>query len=175
MVVRKRLELSGPAMAFVTTTIRNWNPIFADDNLARMALEQLRETLAFYKVLVAAFVLMPSHLHALLGFKKIEELSKVIQSFKGLTAKKLRPIMPQNKFPNFYQGEQFNLWRPRFDELIVWSEKQFNVKINYIHNNPVKAGLCDLAVDFRYSSAADWIKGENGIIRVDKNWSWQET
>ena len=172
MVVRKRLELTGPAMAFVTTTVKDWNPIFSDSRFAIPTLKQLDETLTFHKVSLTAYVLMPSHLHVLLGFKNIEKLSEVIQSFKSLSSKRLRTHLPQKEFSVFYDGEKFQLWKPRFDDLIIWSEKQFRIKIDYIHNNPVKAGLVERAGDYTFSSARDWMDGVTGIIPVDKSWSW---
>ena len=99
-------------------------------------------------------------------------MSEVIQSFKGLSAKRLRILLPQKEFPVLYDGHKFQLWKPRFDDLIIWSEKQFRIKIDYIHNNPVKAGLAGSSVDYTFSSARDWLDEETGILSVDKNWSW---
>lgn len=161
-------------MAFVTTTVKNWAPVLSDQNLAKLVLRQLDETLTHYKASLAAYVVMPSHIHALLGFSKIEKLSEVIQSFKGLSAKSLKSMLSQREFAIFYDGERFNFWKPRFDDLIIWSEKQFRIKIDYIHNNPVKAGLVNQPVDYIFSSAKDWLKGEAGIIPVDRNWTWLE-
>jgi putative transposase len=172
MVVRKRLQLTGTAMAFVTTTAKNWTPIFSDPRIAMPTLYQLNETLSFYHVSLAAYVLMPSHLHTLLGFRNIVMMSEVIQSFKSLSSKRLRELLPQKEFAVFYNAEKFQLWKPRFDDLIIWSEKQFRIKIEYIHRNPVKAGLVASEVDYSLSSAGDWMGEGKGIIPVDKNWSW---
>ena len=161
-------------MAFVTTTVKNWAPVLSDQNLAKLVLRQLDETLNHYKASLAAYVVMPSHIHALFGFRKIEKLSEVIQSFKGLSAKKLRELLPQDDFAIFYNGDKFTFWKPRFDDLIILSEKQFRIKIDYIHNNPVKAGLAKQPVDYAFSSAKDWLKGEAGIIPIDRNWTWLE-
>ncbi len=140
-------------MAFITTTAKDWTPIFSNPKFAFSTLQQLNETLAFYQVSLAAYVLMPTHLHTLLGFRNIETMSEVIQSFKSLSSKRLRLLLPQREFPVFYDGDKFQLWKPRFDDLIIWSEKQFRIKINYIHNNPVKAGLVKREVDYSFSSA----------------------
>ena len=161
-------------MAFVTTTVKDWQPVFSDLSIANLILRQLDETLTHYKASLAAYVVMPSHIHALLGFRNIEKLSEVIQSFKGLSAKKLRELLPQDDFAIFYNGDKFTFWKPRFDDLIIWSEKQFRIKIDYIHNNPVKAGLVNQPVDYIFSSAKDWLKGEAGILPVDRNWTWLE-
>jgi putative transposase len=59
---------------------------------------------------------------------------------------------------------------PRFDDVIIYGRKQFRVKLNYIHGNPVKAGLVANAIDYKYSSAKDWLTDQKGPIDIDKNY-----
>jgi hypothetical protein len=40
-----------------------------------------------------------------------------------------------------------------FDDLVMSSKKQFRIKLEYIHNNPAKAGLITAAVGYPYSSS----------------------
>src|SRR5574341_38594 len=174
MVVRKRLDISGPAMAYVTTTVKDWRPVFSDKERASLILKQLQETLVYHRVSLVAYVLMPSHLHTLLGFRAIEDLSEVIQGFKSLSSKRIRPLMPMIDFPDFYDGDKFQFWKPRFDDLIIWSKEQFKTKIDYIHNNPAKAGLVASAEEYEFSSAVDWLKGVSGGLVIDKNWTWTD-
>jgi len=172
MVVRKRLDITGPAMVFVTTTVKEWTPLFENTPCAQAALKQLAETLDRYNVSLSAWVLMPSHLHVMLGLPEIELLSKVIGSFKSLAARRLRPIVPSKWRDVFETGGKFSLWRPRFDDLVIWSEKQFRVKVEYIHSNPVRAGLVAKAEDYPLSSAGDWLCGRPGKMAVDREWNW---
>ena len=162
MVIRKRLPLTGSAMVFVTTTVRNWQPIFRNDRAAKLVALQMQETSSYYRTEIVGWVIMPTHVHALLGFAQIENMSRLMQSFKSLTARRLAA-----------EGlSDARLWQPRFDDVIVWSEEQFRVKLSYIHNNPVKAGLVEDACTYRWSSARDWLLDEAGEIPVSKNWSW---
>ena len=117
---------------------------------------------------------MPSHLHALLGFREITELSRFMQTFKSLSAHRLQPHLPRDLLKSFQQEGGFHFWKPRFDDVVIWSERQFKIKVDYIHNNPVKAGLVGQATEYFVSSAGDWILGKPGLISIDKNWSWVE-
>jgi len=47
-------------------------------------------------------------------------------------------------------------------------------KINYIHNNPLKAGLVKSAADYRWSSFRSFYFGEAEPIDVDKDWWWPD-
>ena len=173
MVAQKRLPLTGPAMVFVTTTVHKWTPIFAQDKYARLMVAQLNETLSHYRVSMCAYVLMPSHLHALLGFPEIGRLSQVMKMIKGLSARRLRPLLTPELATAFESNGRYLLWKRRFDDVIIWSEKQFRTKAEYIHNNPVRAGLVQHSNDYKYSSAGDWLLDNPGLIHVNKTWKWQ--
>jgi putative transposase len=168
MVLRKRLIAPGQAMVFVTTTVRDWKPVFEDPDCAEVALTQLAETVSFFGHALAAYVLMPTHLHALLGLANLQQLSQIMQSFKSLSARRLRPLLRPEYMEMFDHTGRFTFWKQRFDDLVIWSEKQFRIKVEYIHNNPVKAGLAKQAIDYPYSSARDWLTGVDGKVHIDK-------
>ena len=69
VVIRKRLELAGPAVVFVTTTVRGWIPLLSLDRVASMAIEELNSRLAIYPVSISVYVFMPFHLRMILLLK----------------------------------------------------------------------------------------------------------
>jgi len=172
MVVRKRLPITGNALVFVTTTVTDWLPVFKLQSAANAVLNQLQDTARHYDISIVGYVLMPSHLHAVLGFWEIEKLSKFMQSFKILSSKKIRELNLGSLSDGLYSGNTFRLWKPRSDDLIITSEKQFRIKLDYIHRNPVKAGLVEKPTEWRYSSAIDWLADQPGIIPVAKEFDW---
>ena len=52
---------------------------------------------------------------------------------------------------------------------MIHSDELFRVKLDYIHNNPVKAGLAKRAIDWPYSSARDWLGNGGSLLEIDKN------
>jgi putative transposase len=165
-------ELGGPAIAFITTTSINWIPVFSDEKVAELVAIQLNEVAIIKNVLVAGYVIMPTHFHALFGFSDTKEMPEFMRSFKSLTSRAVKSLHltmlnePLNGF------KEFHLWQRRYDELIIYSQQQFEVKLNYIHNNPVKAGLVKSAIDWKFSSAGYWLLGEKGLVQIDKCLSW---
>jgi len=117
---------------------------------------------------------MPSHLHALMGFRHVEQLSKFMQSFKILSSKRIKELDLGTFHDQLWHNGNFRLWKPRFNDLVITSEKQFRIKLDYIHNNPIKAGLATRAGDWRYSSASEWSHDRPGMIKVDREFSWME-
>lgn len=74
---------------------------------------------------------MPDHVHLIL--KPIEEnsLSRIMQGIKSSTAKKI----------NAHRQTQGPLWQSESFDRILRDEQEFNEKLQYIADNPLKAGL----------------------------------
>ncbi len=130
-------------------------------------MNQLRETAIFFKASLPGYVLMPTHLHLLLGLKRLDSLSRFMQSYKSLSTRKIGKLELGKMGNRLKENGKFRLWKTRFDDVIITSEKQFRIKLDYIHNNPVKAGLVDNPSDWPYSSAGDWLGDKPGMIEVD--------
>jgi hypothetical protein len=47
-------------------------------------------------------------------------------------------------------------------------------KINYIHANPVKAGLVKSAKDYPWSSFRSFYSQDDQSLAVDHDWSWPD-
>ena len=90
-----------------------------------------------------SWVVMPNHVHFLARFGEGQSLSKGMHSLKSYTSNKLgemrpevRPIWQKESFDRYVRGEDHFLW-----------------VLNYIHENPVVARICNSPEDFRWSSA----------------------
>ena len=55
-------------------------------------------------------------------------------------------------------------WQQHNKPIELWSNKVIREKINYVHQNPVEAGLVYKAEEYVYSSAKDYA-GEEGLIK----------
>jgi len=55
----------------------------------------------------------------------------------------------------------------RFDDQVIRNNKMFWTKLKCIHNNPVKAGIVKRAIDYKYSSARNYILQDHSVIFVD--------
>jgi len=82
---------------------------------------------------VPHYVIMPNHLHFIMQFsaKPTETLRKALQHFKGRTARSANLILGRRGA--FWQTEWFDRW--------LRDEHEIARVIEYIRNNPLKAGL----------------------------------
>lgn len=96
-----------------------------------------------------------------------------MRDFKRFTSKKIKTELigdgendlMEKLIVNSGTGN-FKLWADRFDCQIITSKKALDTKINYIHNNPVKAGLAKEITDWKYSSARNYYTIDNSLIDV---------
>jgi putative transposase len=96
-----------------------------------------------YWILVA--VVMPDHVHLILKpivFKSNMEypLSKILQSIKGFSAREI----------NKSRGTKGHIWQEESFDRIVRDYEEFLEKWNYIRNNPVKTGLCQVPEEYPF-------------------------
>ncbi len=144
---------------FVTTTFKGWRR-FGD---LPGFYERLAETLEFclekYDGLLAGYVLMPSHIHLVIGVDG-RRLGELMRDFKKYTGRKVA-----DEF-----GLMHSIWMPRYDRVVIASERVMRTKIRYCHENPVEAGLAGDAQLWKWSSAVDYFGETQGPLPVYKSW-----
>ena len=63
-----------------------------------------------------------------------------------------------NKYDREYQ-----IWKREPLSIDLLNESMFKQKLEYIHYNPVKAGLCNIPEEYHYSSAQFYHDGTNSF------------
>ena len=69
-----------------------------------------------------------------------------------------------------YPDQKRKLWMPRFDDEAIRNREMFKTKLDYIHNNPVQAGIVDVPEDYKYSSARSYLSDDETVLAVDTEW-----
>jgi type I restriction enzyme R subunit/putative DNA methylase len=94
-----------------------------------------------------AWCIMPNHVHVLI--EPMTGLGKIVQSWKSYTG---RWALKHNAELGLgVPGTA--LWMREYWDRFIRDQKHFDAVVAYIHNNPVKAGLCETAAQWRWSSA----------------------
>jgi hypothetical protein len=55
------------------------------------------------------------------------------------------------------KDRKHQVWERNALSISLFTKSVFLQKLNYIHNNPVKAGVCELPEAYKYSSASFYI------------------
>lgn len=94
-----------------------------------------------YKLL--NWCIMPNHVHVLIEKFEGVTLSGILHSWRSFTSHKANEIL----------GRTGDFWMKDYFDRFIRDESHLNATINYIENNPVKAGLVSEAKEWRWSSA----------------------
>ena len=88
-----------------------------------------------------------------------EKRDAVQRDFLKHTAQEIKNNMLDNCKDELQQylvnakDRKYQFWERNALSLEIWSEKVFMEKLKYIHENPVRAGLCGYPLQYKYSSA----------------------
>ena len=119
-------------------------------------------------------------MHMIVGSKGENKISDILRDFKKFTSKEIiRTLLVEstesrrdwmlNRFEyagkNDKKIKNYRFWQEGNDTQEIFLNDYFNQKLNYIHENPVKAEIVNRAEDYRYSSAIDWA-GKKGLLEV---------
>lgn len=91
-----------------------------------------------------AWVVMPNHVHVLIEVAPGEPLARIVQGWKSYTGKQIGLLMA---------GALKPVWQPDYWDRYIRNEAHYLSAIEYIHQNPVKAGLVKNVSDWPWSSA----------------------
>jgi len=101
-----------------------------------------------YRIL--AWVIMPNHVHVLID--PAEPISKTIQGWKSFTA---RWLLKHNERLGLGIPDPHHVWMREYWDRFIRDDGHLKATIDYIHRNPVKAGLCREPGEWRWSSAGN--------------------
>ncbi len=144
---------------FYTATILEWKPLLQQDKYKDIIIESLRFLVCKKRITLYAFVIMSNHIHLIwqaLGEFTPDNIQHSLMSFTAHQFKNdLKQKHPQvlSQFKVDAKDRDYQFWERNSLGIDLFNEAVFFQKLDYIHWNPVKAGLCKLPEEYYYSSA----------------------
>jgi putative transposase len=169
-----RISIDTPVYYF-TSVAHDRLPIFQTDKLKQIACDAFDEARRSADLFIFAYVIMPDHDHIIAGGDR--EASDTLRYLNGISAKRIIDHLKENapasleklKMFEKKRGYKHSVWEHHPDTFLVTSESMLKQKVNYIHQNPVKAGLVEHPDDYLYSSSRIWNRRplEEEPLRMD--------
>ncbi len=164
----ERYRISNEAYVyFVTYCIVEWLPVFISESACKIVTESLNFCHQRKYLRINAFVLMPTHLHAIVfdGDFDNERLQKSLTDFRKFTGRSLSDFCVGHMPDCFHEtlrgsstaDRERRFWQSSRHPEALQTEKFWRQKFDYLHENPVRKGLVTRAAYWRYSSAAHYI------------------
>ena len=153
---------------FITITVVGWIDVFTRTEYKDFIVQSLQHCQKHKGLEIYAYVIMTNHLH-LVVYDSANPLSDVLRDFKTYTSKMLFKMIEQNPhesrkqwmialFKKAGQQNPLNLhhqfWQNENHPVALATHGMMQQKIDYIHQNPVKAGFVNEAYEYLYSSAS---------------------
>jgi putative transposase len=163
---------------FLTLTVVNWVDIFSRKNHRDTIIESLNYCQQHKGLVVFAYVIMTNHIHLVVNANEPFLLKDVVRDFKKFTSKKIvdqiqkQPESRREWMLSIFASNAgnkhsgFRFWQEGNHAIELITEKFIWEKINYIHNNPVRAGFVKNPQDWLYSSAGNYC-GLEKLLEVE--------
>ena len=161
------------AVHFVTFTVHQWVDVFTRPTYSEILIQNLQYCQKHKGLEVYAWVIMSNHCHLILRAKN-ENLSEIIRDFKKYTAKKIYQAIEENPKESrknwllralSYEGRIW-FWKEGYHGEEILSKEMYLTKVDYIHLNPVRAGIVEKEEEYLLSSAGDFYGIRTGILEL---------
>ena len=161
------------AVHFITCTVAQWVDVFTRREYADIVIDSIKFCQKNKGFCVFGWVIMSNHVHMICSCRQGFELSDVLRDFKKFTSTAIVDAIEANKRESrkswmlwlFKQKDEILFWQPGNHPEEIRTREFFRQKLDYIHNNPVRAGVVDKAEEYNYSSARNFF-GIKGLIEL---------
>ena len=167
---------------YVTCTVVGWVDVFTRKTYRDIVLESLAYCRKEKGLIICAYVIMSNHIHMIVRADGEITLSEVLRDFKKYTSRQiLEAIAKGNEsrkewmlhvfryYARFHANSRTHqFWLQDNHPIALVSPKVIWQKVDYIHQNPVRAGWVDKAEEYLYSSARNYVfENEGCLLELD--------
>jgi len=129
---------------FITKCILHKDKILLNDpEIAKIIIETFQWMVSHSYIKIGGFIIMPDHYHLIMAVLGTKSLSNTMRSIDQYSAKKI----------NTHLHRSGRFWEEGFFDHSLRNLQDYEVAIKYIHDNPVKTGLCSSPDKYLFSSA----------------------
>ena len=143
---------------FFTATCLNWQPLLALDDRKQILMDSLKFMVHDNRIWLYGFVIMPNHIHLVWRRQDAWLNKSTEQIFLKSTAQQIKfrilDTVPDElqAYRSTQADRTYHFWERRPYKATMYNRKVASQKLNYMHNNPVNAGLCKVPEDYWFSS-----------------------
>ena len=169
------------ACYFLTFTVVDWVDVFIRPVYKQIIVDSLNFCIEKKGLFVYGWCLMTNHIHLVAQAKETYKLSHIIRDFKKFTANAVLQAIedePESRKDwMLYRFEFAGKFMKHIEKYHFWQDgnhavyldpfkpEMFKQRLNYIYENPVRAGIVENSGDYLYSSARDY-QGRDGLVNV---------
>lgn len=166
---------------YITTVVYDRRPLFTHPPYVLALLDSLNYYRFVYRFKIVGYVIMPDHIHVLVWPQAGPQIAEFMRDFKKYTAVRIvrqaeveerEGDLEAFKQAGNQTGRSANkVWQDGYWDKNVFTDPFLRQKLNYIHRNPLRAGLVVQPEDYPYSSYRNYVFGDESLFAIDRGWS----
>ena len=176
-----KYQIRGDFPYFLTLTVVDWVDVFTRNEYRQIVIDSIKYCQQHKGLTIFAWCLMTNHIHMIAKAGEDKLLSDILRDMKTHTSKALTSAIEKNPYESrkkwmldrfafagshfLRENMKYHFWQDGSHPEEIHSNEFFDQKIDYIHNNPVKAGFVEEPHHYIYSSAIDYAGGK-GLIDI---------
>lgn len=164
---------------FVTFAVVNWIDVFSREAYKEILVESLKFCINEKGLKLHAWVIMSNHVHLIISCKEGFKQSDVLRDLKKFTAKTMIKAMEENPLESrkdwmIYlmkragaknaNNKMYQFWQQDNHPIALVTMEMMKQKMDYIHKNPVRAGIVCEPQHYKYSSAFAYFEDKEGLL-----------
>ena len=166
MATKRTFDREGHAH-FVTFSCYRRRRLLDHDRAKKAVLGVLGSQLGRQDGRCVGFVVMPDHVHATVRFPRPDQISPFMKQWKRRSSIEIKRLIASSLVQ---YAETLDLtepvWQAGYYDFNLHTTDKVSEKLNYMHQNPVRAGLVTRPVDWPWSSARYYEAGESVGVPV---------
>jgi len=148
---------------YLTSVAHKRLPIFQTDKIKQIVCNALDEARRSGGIMLFAYVIMLDHTHILTDNDR--EIKDVLRFINGISARRVINHLKDNGLTSSLEKlriaeqadtQKYSVYQHHPNAFRITGEDAFMQKVNYIHLNPVRAGLVEHPDEYMFSSARLW-------------------
>jgi len=166
---------------FITSTIVGWIDVFTRIEYKDFLVQSFKYCQKEKGLIIYAWCLMTNHFHLIGGTRGILKLDNIIRDFKKYTSVHLCRMIEGNYHEsrknwmldmfretalNSDKHQKYQFWQRSYHPVELSTNEMIDQRLDYLHNNPVKAGYVFSPEQYVYSSAVDYMTNRKGLLDV---------
>jgi putative transposase len=167
---------------FISFSVVNWIDALTRNEYKDVIVESLKYCQKEKGMKLHAWILMSNHVHLIISCKQGFLISDCLRDLKKYTSKQIVEAIKNNPKESRKEwmiwmferagkknvnNKGFQFWQQDNHPIELVTNEMLQERLDYLHENPVKAGIVYKAEDYIYSSAIDYYTEQKGLIKLE--------
>lgn len=157
-------QISRTTPAYYLTSVAHARiPVFRTEAMKHIVCNAFNEARISGKFAIFAYVIMLDHIHLVTSSDR--QIKETLRFLNGISAKRILDFLKKNNYESSLlklriqereAKHKYSVYQHHSNAFEIYGEDTLMQKVNYIHQNPVRAGLVEHPNEYLFSSARQW-------------------